>query len=106
MISGTSSMITMCVAYDGDETTPFDRDRWVDVHRPLVRRCWGPHGLERVGGFFPQGDGAGLIAVALRVFRDEAAMEAALASAGTARVMEDVESFTDAVPRRGVPAPS
>ena len=93
-------MITMYVTYDGNAGTPFDRDHWIHVHLPLVRECWGPHGLVGVAGFFPSGDGAGRIAVAVCDFRDEAAMNAALASADTARVMADVKKVTAVEPRR------
>ncbi len=50
-------MITMYVTYAGNADTPFDREYWINVHLPLVRECWEPFGLERLGGFFPQGDG-------------------------------------------------
>lgn len=82
-------MIAMFVTYAGDTNTPFDREHWINVDMPLVRECWGPYGLERVGGFFPEGDGIGLIAVAACVFRDKEAMEAALASPQTAEVMAE-----------------
>ena len=97
--------VTMYVTYAGDADTPFDRRRWIDVHLPLVRECWEPHGLERIGGFFPDGDGAGLIAVCACVFRDEAAMHRALASPETARVMDDVPNVTNVTPQRAVAKP-
>ena len=98
-------MITLYVSYAGDADTPFDRDHWLRVHLPLVRECWGPHGLVSVSGFFPQGDGGGLIAIAPTVFRDEAAMNAALASPDTARVMADVKKVTAVEPQRSVGRP-
>ena len=98
-------MITLFVTYAGTADTPFDRDHWVNVHLPLVRECWGPYGLVRVDGFFPAGDGAGLIAIAPCLFRDEAAMEAALASPETARVMADVDRVTEVQPQRSVARP-
>ena len=94
--------ITMYVTYDGDANTPFDREYWINVHLPLVRECWGPHGLVRVGGFLPEGDGGGLIAIAPCVFRDEAAMHAALDAPATGRVMQDVKNVTSVEPRRSV----
>ena len=60
----------MYVTYAGDEHTAFDRDHWLSVHFPLVRECWGPHGLLSVSGFFPQNGGGGLIAIAPCLFRD------------------------------------
>ncbi|WP_093293488.1 EthD family reductase [Sphingomonas sp. NFR04] len=98
-------MITMLVTYAGDERTPFDRDHWIDVHFPLVRESWGPYGLVSAAGFFPQGDGAGLIAVGVVHFRDEAAMEAALQAPETARIMADVAIVTAVQPQRSVVQP-
>jgi uncharacterized protein (TIGR02118 family) len=98
-------MTTMLVTYAGDDDTPFNRRHWIDVHFPLVRNCWGPYGLESVSGFFPQGDGGGLIAIAICIFRDQAAMEAALASPETARVLADVELVTAIRPQRSLVTP-
>lgn len=98
-------MITMLVTYGGDEQTPFNRDHWINVHLPLVRESWGPYGLVSVGGFFPQADGAGLIAVAVVNFRDEAAMEAALDSPETAQVMADVDIVSAVKPQRSIVKP-
>lgn len=98
-------MITMLVTYAGDEETPFDRDHWINVHFPLVRESWGRYGLVNAGGFFPQGDGAGLIAVGVVNFRDEAAMEAALSSPETVRVMADVGFVTAVKPQRNIVKP-
>lgn len=98
-------MIIMYVTYAGDADTPFDRDHWINVHLPLVRECWGPHGLVSVSGFFPDGDGGGLIAIAPCVFRDEAAMNAALASPESARVMADVKMITTVAPQRSIAMP-
>lgn len=98
-------MTTMYVTYAGDANTPFDREHWINVHFPLVRECWAPYGLERLAGFCPQGDGGGLIAIATCIFRDEAAMEAALASPETVRVMADIDLVTAVGPQRGLATP-
>ncbi|MET3726410.1 EthD family reductase [Sphingomonas trueperi] len=98
-------MITMLVTYAGDADTPFDRDHWIDVHFPLVRESWGPYGLISAAGFFPQEDGAGLLAVGVVNFRDMAAMEAALQAPETARVMADVAIVTAVQPQRSVLQP-
>lgn len=98
-------MITMLVTYAGDKETPFDRDHWINVHFPLVRESWGRYGLVSAGGFFPQGDGAGLTAVGVVNFRDEAAMEAALNSPETAQVMADVDIVTAVKPQRSIVKP-
>lgn len=98
-------MITLYVTYAGDAATPFDRAHWINIHLPLVRECWRPYGLESVAGFFPEGDGGGLIAIAPCVFRDAAAMETALASPETARVMADVGHVTAVAPQRSLASP-
>ncbi len=95
----------MYVTYAGDAGTKFDRGHWINVHLPLVREAWGPHGLLSAGGFFPSGDGGGLIAICPCVFRDEAAMEAALACPATRRVMDDVKKVTDVEPMRSRAVP-
>ena len=95
----------MIVTYAGNEDTPFNRDHWINVHFPLVRECWGPYGLVSAAGFFPRGDGAGLIAVATVNFRDEEAMQAALTAPETARVMADVEIVTAVKPQRAIAKP-
>ncbi|WP_428483849.1 EthD family reductase [Rhodopila sp.] len=93
------------VTYPGDASTRFDRDYYVSTHLPLVRQAWSPHGLEIVAAFFPHGDGAGTIAVAVCGFRNEAAIGAALGSPLTERVMADVKNFTDAAPSQSRAAP-
>lgn len=98
-------MITMIVSYAGDDTTPFDRDHWINFHFPLVRQSWGPYGLISASGFFPEGDGAGLIAVGVVNFQDEAAMYAALNSPETASIMADVEKVTAIKPNRSIATP-
>ena len=98
-------MVTMYVTYAGEADTPFDRDHWINVHIPLVREAWGPHGLLSAAGFFAAGDGGGLIAICPCVFRDQEAMEAALASPATEQVMADVKKVTDVQPRRSRAVP-
>ena len=98
-------MITMYVTYAGDAKTPFDRDHWINVHLPLVRECWGPHGLVSAAAFFPFGESGGLIAICPCVFRDEVAMKAALSSPQTQRVMDDVKHVTDVEPQRSLAQP-
>ncbi len=98
-------MTTIFVTYPGDASTRFDRDYYVDVHLPLVLEAWRTHGLHSCAAFFPAGGGDGLIAIAVCMFRDEAAVEAALASPETPRIMADVAKFTDATPSQSRAAP-
>ncbi len=98
-------MITMYVTYAGDAGTRFDRGHWIGVHLPLVLECWGPYGLISAAGFFPAGDGAGLIAICPCLFRDEAAVAAALAAPESKMIMDDVGKFTDVIPQRWLARP-
>ncbi len=91
-------MPTLFVTYPGDAGTRFDRDYYVASHLPMVMEAWGPCGLLSCAAFFPAGDGAGTVAVCICRFRDEAAVQAALGSPETPRVMADVTVFTDAKP--------
>jgi len=85
--------------------TYFDRDHYVDVHLPLALACWQQHGPESANAFFPRDADADDVSVGIYRFRDETALHAALASAETAAVMEDVLRFTDATVSRiiGIP---
>ena len=98
-------MVTMYVTYAGDADTPFDRDHYLNVHLPMVRQAWEPHGLLRTAAFFPSGDGGGLIAICPCVFRDETAMRAALACPATQAVMADVAHVTDVKPMQSLAVP-
>lgn len=98
-------MTTLFVTYPGDAGTRFDRDYYVATHLPLVRDAWGPYGLETAEALFPPGEGAETIAVCVCQFRDEAAVDAALAAPQTAGVMADVRHFTDATPSQRRAAP-
>ena len=98
-------MTTLYVTYPGDAGTRFDRQRYVAHHLPLVMQAWGPHGLLSCSAFFPAEEGDGTIAIAECKFRDKAALQAALASPETPRVMADVPGFTDAKPVQARAAP-
>ena len=98
-------MTTLFVTYPGDARTRFDREYYVSKHLPLVQEAWGPHGLETIAAFFPSGEGAGTVAVCVCGFRDEAALQAALGSPQTPRVMADVAHFTDAKPSQSRAVP-
>jgi len=98
-------MTMLFVTYPGDASTSFDRDYYVNTHLPLVMEAWGSYGLESTAAFFPSGDGAGTIAVCVCGFRDEAAINAAIASPQTERVMADLEHFTDAKPTQSRAVP-
>ena len=98
----TDAPVTLYVFYAGDPQTRFDRDYWLGPHFDLVREIWEPYGLQSVAGFFPQGDGAGLIAICPCVFADEQSLRAALAAPETKRVMDDVKHITDVEPQHSI----
>ncbi|MGX1354083.1 hypothetical protein AB7M49_007704 [Bradyrhizobium elkanii] len=94
---------TMIVTCSGG--TYFDRDYYVDVHLPLALASWQKHGLEGAAAFFPRDAEAVDVSVGIYRFRDESALHAALASAETDAIMDDIPRFTDAKVSRiiGVP---
>ena len=98
-------MTTLIVTYPGDVGTPFDRTYYVDRHLPLVMEAWSPYGLESAAAFFPFDDGAGIIALCVCQFEDEASLTSALASPQTMRVMADVPHFTEAKPTQSRAVP-
>lgn len=92
--------VSVQVIYPVVEGTTFDYDYYVDKHMKLVDETMGPHiqstvvtrglagGPEAPPGFF---------AVATFVFRDDAAMKAALANSGP--LSEDLANFTNTEPK-------
>ncbi len=98
-------MTILYVTYPGDESTRFDRDYYRSTHLPMVMDAWGPYGLETLAVFYPEGDGAGCIAICVCGFRDEAAVGASLAASETGRVMADVAHFTDSRPSQSRAVP-
>jgi uncharacterized protein (TIGR02118 family) len=94
-------MISLFITYSGTPADHFDQDYYVKTHLPLVRKAWGSIGLLGIDGFFPTGTGAGLVAVIVCSFRDEAAMQAAFASPDLPAIMADVANFTALTPTFG-----
>lgn len=96
----------LLVAYEGPVTARFDRDYWLAEHLPLVERTWQAHGLRRIEALFPQDavDG-GTRALALCHFEAASGIDRALADPQSAKVMADVERFTDLEPIRNRATP-
>ncbi len=90
----------LCVTYSGERASRFDREYYVQQHLPLVRKVWGPAGLEAIDVFFPADTGAGFIAITICKFRDAAAYQTATALPDTAEVMADIQHFTAIQPVR------
>lgn len=98
MTDTTASIVY--VTYEGTPDDRFDRAYYSEHHLPLAFRHWGPLGLTRIAVFYPAVAERGTVAIAELHFRDDAAVDAAFASPGTAEVMGDVSKFTDIPPTR------
>lgn len=92
--------VVVYVTYHGTPQDRFDREYYVDVHLPLVMKAWNQYGLLGVKAFFPATAQEGTLVICECVFRNEGALEAALASPEVAAVMADVPSFTALAPQR------
>lgn len=92
-------MSVLLVTYPKSEGARFDGDYYVAEHLRIVREGWSQYGLTDASAMLPSGAGdTGMAAMAILTFRDDAAMQAALASPETAGVMADVPRFTDIQP--------
>ncbi len=87
-------MTKMLVTCNGEPGTRMDRAYYANTHIPLAMRLWGIYGLEEATAFFPSDGGKGVLSIGIYRFRDAAAVEAALASPETAKIMADVKNFT------------
>ncbi len=90
-------MINMLVLYPRAEGNTFDADYWVNTHMPLAATAWGDH-LARWEAHVGV-EGQPFFAVANFWFADQAAMQAAMGSPGTAGVMADVANYTNIQPQ-------
>lgn len=94
-------MVLLTVTYRGEKGDRFDRDYYRTQHLPLVKQIWGPLGMNTISAFFPEdneaaaGPETGIVAACLCGFRDETALQRALASPDTSKVMADLPHFTE-----------
>ena len=94
-------MTLLAVTYRGKKDDWFDRAYYRTQHLPLVKATWGPLGMDTISAFFPEDNEAaagletGIVAACLCGFRDEAALQRALASPDTPKVMADLPHFTE-----------
>jgi uncharacterized protein (TIGR02118 family) len=86
-------MIRVSVFYPATEGATFDHDYYRDSHVPLCVRTWSPERAEIDRGV----DGPNVAAVHL-FFESPDALNAAMASEGTAAIMADVANYTDIAP--------
>jgi len=90
-------MATLIVSYPTHPGATFDAAYYADTHIPLAQKHWAEHGLTGAEILFPEGDQPWKAAVLLR-FADSAAIDAAMASAGTPEILADIANFTDIAP--------
>jgi len=97
-----ATKITLYISYEGNSTTRFDRDYYINVHCPLVREAWDAYGLESASVYFPSEKEHGTILIWAGIFKDRSALDAAFKADHTFKVMEDITNFTDVAPRRSI----
>lgn len=91
-------MATIVVSYPSGEGATFDRAYYVETHLPLAQEAWGDKGLTGAEVYFASDHTQPFAAVAALKFESQAAIDLALASPGTARVMGDIPNFTNVQP--------
>jgi len=97
-------MLTIAVMYPGGEGTRFDHAYYNESHMPLVRRLWGPLGLQhdQVMRGQPAPDGAppAYVTMTLLTFASMDNFKAAADQHG-AEIFGDIPNFYDASPALG-----
>lgn len=91
-------MATLIISFPERAGAKFDGEYYNATHAPMVENSWGPHGLIGLDVLYPMGPQPYRALVILR-FRDQAAIDASMASEGTGAIMADVANFTDIEPR-------
>jgi uncharacterized protein (TIGR02118 family) len=86
-------MIRLSVFYPATDGAHFDHDYYRDRHVPLAVKLWSPESAEIDRGV----DGPYVAAVHL-TFPSSEALNAAMASEGTAEILGDVANYTDITP--------
>jgi len=97
-------MLLITVMYPGAEGTRFDHAFYLETHMPLVRRLWGPMGLQHdqvlrgVAG--PDGAAPAYLVTTLMTFDSMDSFKAAADQHG-AEIFADIPNFYDASPALG-----
>ncbi len=91
-------MATLIVSYPAIEGVAFDREYYLSTHASLVRSAWGEFGLQSAEILFPASGPQPFACVAILSSSNQAGIDAALSSAGTAEVVGDVPNFTSVEP--------
>ncbi len=97
-------MLVIAAMYPGGDGTRFDHAYYRESHMPLVRRLWGPMGLQhdQVMRGLPAPDGAApaYIVTTLLTFDSIDSFKAAADQHG-AEIFGDIPNFFDAAPALG-----
>ena len=97
-------MLTVAVTYPGNEGTRFDHAYYRDTHMPLVRRLWGPMGLQcdqvMRGKTGPDGNAQTTVTLTLLTFASADDFKAASDRHG-AEIFGDIPKFYDGSPAIG-----
>lgn len=91
-------MATLIVSYPLAEGKTFDREYYLSTHIPLAQSAWGAFGLQAAEILFPASGLQPLAGVMILRFENQAAIDAALNSPETAKVISDVANFTNIAP--------
>jgi uncharacterized protein (TIGR02118 family) len=86
-------MIRLSVFYPASDGAKFDHDYYRDHHVPLAVKAWSPESAQIDRGV----DGPYVAAVHL-TFPSADALNAAMASEGTAEILADVANYTEITP--------
>lgn len=92
--------VSLQVLYPTDNNTTFDHEYYASKHMPIVEEHMGPHteSVLIVKGLAGGADvPAGFHTIATMVFKDQAALDAALGAAGPA--LADIPNFFNGAPQ-------
>jgi uncharacterized protein (TIGR02118 family) len=85
------------VLYPNEEASTFDVDYYLNVHMPLVHKCWGKHGLREstVIRYDTSYDGSKRYTLgAVLTWESKESIKAAVASEDAKAVFADVPNFS------------
>ena len=97
-------MLVIAVTYPGGDGVRFDHAYYNETHMPLVRRLWGPMGLQRDqvtrGRAAPDGAPPSYVTMTLLFFGSMDEFKAAAAQHGQ-EIFGDIPKFYDGSPSLG-----
>lgn len=91
-------MATLIVSYPLTQGSTFDREYYLSTHIPLAQAAWGNFGLQNAEILFPAAGPQPLAGMTILRFEGQAAIDAALGSPETAKVIGDIANFTNITP--------